>query len=53
MVGARRTDGTDHSQGGTMSKGFGIAAAVLGVLLATAPPAGAQEQGFTPIPVIF
>jgi len=39
-----------------MSKGFKIAAAVLGgvlgAVLATAPPAGAQEQGFTPIPVI-
>ena len=39
-----------------MSKGFGIAATVLGgvlgAMLVTAPPAGAQEQGFTPIPVI-
>jgi thiol-disulfide isomerase/thioredoxin len=35
-----------------MSKGFGIAAALLGAMLAAAPPAGAQEQGFTPIPVI-
>jgi len=35
-----------------MSKGFGIAAAVLGAVLAAVPPAGAQEQGFTPIPVI-
>ena len=39
-----------------MSKSFRIAAAVLGGVLgavvAAAPPAGAQEQGFTPIPVI-
>ena len=39
-----------------MSKSFRIAAAalggVLGVVLSAAPPAGAQEQGFTPIPVI-
>jgi thiol-disulfide isomerase/thioredoxin len=39
-----------------MSKSFRIAAAVLGgvlgAVLAAAPPAGAQEQGFTPIPVI-
>ena len=39
-----------------MSKGIGIAAAVLGGLLAAvlaaAPTARAQEQGFTPIPVI-
>ncbi len=31
---ARRTDGSDHAQGGTMSKRFGIAAAVLGGVLA-------------------
>jgi thiol-disulfide isomerase/thioredoxin len=39
-----------------MSKRYSIAAAalcgVLGALLAAAPPAGAQDQGFTPIPVI-
>ena len=39
-----------------MSNGFRIAAAllggVLGAVLATAPVAGAQETGFTPIPVI-
>jgi len=39
-----------------MSKGFRIAAGVLGgvlgAVLAAAPPARAQEQGFTPIPVI-
>jgi peroxiredoxin len=35
-----------------MSKGFKIAAAVLGAALAAAPPAFAQEPGFTPIPVI-
>lgn len=39
-----------------MNKGFGIAAAVLGgvfgAFLVSAPPAGAQEQTFTPIPVI-
>jgi thiol-disulfide isomerase/thioredoxin len=35
-----------------MSKGFGFAAAVLGAVLAAAAPAGAQEPGFTPIPVI-
>ena len=35
-----------------MSKSFRLAAAVLGAVLAAAPFAGAQEQGFTPIPVI-
>jgi thiol-disulfide isomerase/thioredoxin len=39
-----------------MSKKFEIAAAVLcgvlGAVLVAAPPGGAQEQGFTPIPVI-
>jgi len=35
-----------------MSKSFRFAAAVLGGVLAAAPFAGAQEQGFTPIPVI-
>lgn len=35
-----------------MSKRFGIAAAVLGAVLAAAPHAIAQEEGFTPIPVI-
>ena len=39
-----------------MNKGFGIAAAVLvgvfGAVFAAAPPAGAEEQTFTPIPVI-
>ena len=39
-----------------MSKGSRIAAAVLGgvlgAVLAAAPPASAQETGFTPIPVI-
>jgi thiol-disulfide isomerase/thioredoxin len=35
-----------------MSKSFRFTAAVLGAVLAAAPFAGAQEQGFTPIPVI-
>ena len=35
-----------------MSKSFRFAAVVLGVVLSAAPPASAQEQGFTPIPVI-
>jgi len=39
-----------------MSKSFRFAVAVLGgvlgAVLSAAPPAGAQEQGFTPIPVI-
>jgi len=35
-----------------MSKSFRLVAAVLGAVLAAAPFAGAQEQGFTPIPVI-
>jgi thiol-disulfide isomerase/thioredoxin len=35
-----------------MSKGSMIAAAVLGAVLAAAPIAFAQEEGFTPVPVI-
>lgn len=35
-----------------MSKGFRIATAVIGAVLAAAPALQAQESGFTPIPVI-
>lgn len=35
-----------------MSKGFRFATVVFGVVMAVVPPALAQEQGFTPIPVI-
>ena len=44
VVGARGADGSDHAQGGTMSKRFRIAAAVLGAVLGAvcaAPPRGA------------
>jgi thiol-disulfide isomerase/thioredoxin len=52
MSPAARTKVMHNPQGGAMSKGSLIAAAVFGAVLAVAPLASAQEEGYTPVPVI-